>query len=81
MKINVPEELMCIVRDVQDRIEYIFATEEIWDILLYTKRKCEINGEGMAYIPILFENELRDYVVRKAITRAGGRNRCMKSAT
>lgn len=60
-------ELAEIVAEVQEKTEYIFCPVEIADILAYTHRKCEINGKGEDYIPILFENELRDYLMREAI--------------
>ena len=53
-------ELAEIVAKVQEQTGYIFCPVETADILAYTHRKCEINGKGEDYVPILFENELRD---------------------
>lgn len=59
--------LFKIVEDTQESIGYQFSMEEIIEILSHTIRKCELNGKGEEYIPILFENELRDYVMVNAI--------------
>lgn len=40
-------------------------------VLDYSVRKCEVNGKGTDYLPILFENELRDYYMRLAINLKG----------
>ena len=46
----------------------------ISEILFYTTRKCAIAGKGADYIPILFENEMDDYLMRQEINRKGARN-------
>ena len=80
MKIERADVLFDIVEDVQGRIGYIFSAQEVRKVLAYTKRKCEINGKGDSYVPILFENELRDYVMRAEINRLGEMNRCARFA-
>lgn len=74
-------ELYEIVDKVQRGCGYEFSEKELLDIHAYTVRKCEVNGKGDDYVPILFENELTDYLMRKAINIAGGANRCAKCAT
>lgn len=81
MKIERADELFDIVEDVQGRIGYIFSAQEVRKVLAYTKHKCEINGKGDSYVPILFENELRDHVMRLTINTMGEINRCAKYAT
>lgn len=73
-------EMMKIVREVENKTNYGFDAEEISDVLAYTKRKCEINGKGETYVPILFENELRDYVSRLIVNHLGYLNRLKKEA-
>ncbi len=60
-------ELDEIVVDVQNDTGYIFSFFEIVDILNFTIRKCQINGKGKWYVPVLFENELYDYLMREDI--------------
>lgn len=67
-------ELAEIVAKVQEQTGYIFCPVETADILAYTHRKCEINGKGEDYVPILFENELTDYLMRGAINFLGMQN-------
>ena len=74
------EELVDILVDVQRRLRYTFDLVDVFDILRYTIRKCEVNGKGEDYVPILFENELRDFVMRKQINMRGRMNLCARSA-
>lgn len=74
------EELTDILFDVQKRFRYTFDLMDVYDILKHTIRKCELNGKGEDYIPILFENELRDFLMRDAINLRGAMNRCAPSA-
>lgn len=73
-------ELKQIVEEVEEKVHYHFCPQEVLDVLFYTVRKCQINGKGPDYIPILFENELRDYVMRLAINIAGHQNYLKKKA-
>ncbi len=68
------EQIMQIVKEVQQKVQYIFTVNEVEDILSHTRRKCEVNGKGEPYVPILFENELRDYVARERINLFGYMN-------
>ena len=75
MKVEVKtmsfEQIMQIVKEVQQKVQYVFTADEVQEFLAYTRRKCEVNGKGEPYVPILFENELRDYVARKRINLMG----------
>lgn len=64
-----------IVKQVEDKTGYIFDESEVREVFAYTLRKCEINGKGADYVPILFENELRDYLMRAYINLKGEENR------
>lgn len=64
-----------IVSEVEEKTGYIFDEAEVRDVFAYTVRKCEINRKGPDYIPILFENELRDYLMRAYINMRGKQNR------
>lgn len=67
------EKLVDIVFDAQTRLRYKFDLMDVFNILRYTIRKCEANGKGDDYIPLLFENELRDHVMREQINEMGRR--------
>lgn len=64
-----------IVKQVEDKTGYIFDESEVREVFAYTLRKCEINGKSYDYVPILFENELRDYLMRAYINLRGEQNR------
>lgn len=66
------EEMTDIVYDVQARVGYRFDLMEVFEIARYTVRKAELAGKDESYVPILFENELRDFVMRKCINVMGG---------
>lgn len=67
-------EIREIVEKSEKELHYHFDDGEIADVLRYTLRKCEINGKGDDYVPILFETELHDYVMRSAINAVGYMN-------
>lgn len=75
------EKLYGIVQKVQSEYHCEFSFDEIAKIYAHTVRKCEINGKGSDYIPILFENELTDHLARTEINRMGAMNRCARFAT
>lgn len=41
-------------------------------VLGYAAKKCIANGKGTDYLALLYENELRDYFTRMAITVCSG---------
>ena len=47
---------------------------EIADVLKYSIRKCEVIRKGPEYLPVLFENEIEDYQMRKRINEDGRMN-------
>ena len=51
-----------------------FDIEELYKIIKHTIRKCDLNGKDETYLPILFENELRDYQMRSQINAIGRMN-------
>lgn len=74
-------EIQSIVSGVEKKLGWAFDPNEVDSILAYTKRKADLNGKGPDYVPILFENELRDFVMREVINYIGRENRCALSAT
>ena len=65
------EDIGRAVSRVENETDYQYDDEEIGKVYEHTLRKCEINGKGNEYIPILFENELKDYIIAKAINLKG----------
>jgi len=43
-------------------------------VLAYAKRKCEVNRKPDDYLPLLYEDELRDYFMRLNINLRGEQN-------
>lgn len=68
--------ILLAIGRVQIRTGYIFGLEELNEVMSHTIRKCDLNGKGDEYIPILFENELSDYLMRLSINAKGEMNRC-----
>ncbi len=68
--INV-EEIATIIDCVSDECRYVFSPEELESVIWLTDRKCQMNGKGDSYFPILLEYELRDFLIRKAINIGG----------
>lgn len=60
-----------ILFQVQREAGHTFTVDEAWEVMTHTVRKARINGKGDDYIPILFENELRDFLMRKYINILG----------
>lgn len=75
------EEVQKIVLGVEENLGWEFTEKEVEDVLKYTIRKAELNHKDDSYIPILFENELRDAVMREVINYMGRGNLCARSAT
>ncbi len=55
------------VRKRMEQKEYILTEAEYETLLQYTARKCRLNGKGEAYIPVLLEDEIKDYYFRNTI--------------
>lgn len=73
------DALADIVFDVQLRERYQFELDDIAEIIQHTVRKADLNHKDESYVPILFENELRDHVMRERINEMGRRNLCARS--
>lgn len=65
------EDLVSILDKEQCKSGYSFDGEEALKILSHTVRKCGLTGNEADYIPILFENELHDYIMRLAVNHIG----------
>ena len=70
-----------ILFQVQRETGYIFTVDEAWEVMTHTVRKARMNGKGDDYIPVLLENELRDFLTRKQINLLGRLNECARSVT
>ena len=62
------------------------SDEEVEEIILYSRRKMEVNGiTDSEYLPLLFEDEIKNYAFRNAINaitelrRIGGIELCVQS--
>lgn len=75
------DEIQSIVSGVEEKLGWVFDPEDIENVLEHTIRKAALNHKGEDYIPILFENELRDSVMREVINYMGRKNRCAANAT
>ena len=69
-KLN-PEELGDIIVDVQNETGFWFDVDDMVAIMQHTVRKADLNGKDEEYVPLLFRNELEDYVMRERINAIG----------
>lgn len=81
MNRGIAEAMVDVLYQVQREVRYTFSFDEVYGTAVQTKRKVDLNGKGDDYVPILFENELRDLVMRNRINLLGRLNECAKSAT
>ena len=79
MGVNI-ERLADIAVAAQRRSGGDLDLMDVYNVLRYTIRKAKLNGKGEDYVPILFENELRDFLMRKEINRIGRKNQCVTCA-
>lgn len=78
--LRLTEQIVKIVLSIEQKTRYHFTKEELENVYSYTLHKCKIIKEDESYIPILFENELRDYLTRKYVTQQGHKNYLRKKA-
>ena len=74
------DEIRRIVVGVEAKMGWTFRHKDVCEILQYTEQKARQNGKGQGYVPILFENELRDFVTRSVINAQGMLNECARFA-
>lgn len=77
-KLNT-EELGNIIVDVQNETGFWFDVDDMVAIMQRTVRKADLNGKDEEYVPLLFRNELEDYVMRERINAIERRNLCATS--
>ena len=68
---KLQEELIDSVFIAERRTGRKLDVGTVYDVLRYSLRKLEAIGKGMDYLPLLFENELRDFVMREEINCIG----------
>ena len=54
----------------EEKLGFEIDDETAAAVLAYSARKCIANGKGTDYLPLLYENELRDHYTRMAINTA-----------
>lgn len=77
-KINIEKMVDAVFRAQRDT-GYKFDLADAYEIARYSARKADLNGKDENYVPILFENELRDHVMRERINEMGRKNLCARS--
>lgn len=60
-----------IVEKVEKKTNFTFAEEDVYKIIAHVFRKCQLNRKDDSYVPILFENELYDFIMRLRINEKG----------
>lgn len=71
MERTMAEVLAEILRQAQMETGHTFSLDEVCDVATQVRRKVDLNGKDDDYIPILFENELKDLVMRNRINLLG----------
>ena len=59
------EKAETVRKEAEDK-GFVLSGAEYEALLQYTARKCEINGKGEDYLPLLLEDEIKDYFFRIA---------------
>lgn len=72
LKLN--EKLKAVVLSAEKQTGIRFSNSVIYEVLRYSLYKLEYIRKEMSYLPVLFENELRDYAAREEINKKGGAN-------
>ncbi len=65
---------------VEAKLGVKIPAETANEVLEYTMRKLRVIGRPESYLPVLYENELRDYFMRTAINLKGEKRSCARSA-
>ncbi len=76
MDSKMAEAMVDILYQVQREVGHTFSFDEVYATVVQTRRKVDLNGKGDDYIPVLLENELRDFLMRKQINLLGRLNEC-----
>ena len=71
------EELVEVLLESQNELQYIFGALDIFNIMVHTIRKCELNGKDKEYVPILFKDELKSFVIEKKINEIWRKKKCV----
>lgn len=66
-----------IIDRVQNDEKYVFSFSEVVLCAVITRRKLYLNQQDDGYMNILFENELRDCVMRHRINHAWRNSECI----
>lgn len=67
-------ELVDAVRTAELRTGSKFDIGVVYEVLKYSIGKLSCIGKGMDYLPLRFDNELRDHAMREAVNRKGAEN-------
>ena len=68
---KITDSMRRIVGAVEEKTGFFFMEEEVGSIYEHTARKLALNRIGDDYFPVLFENELEDYLMRRRINAMG----------
>lgn len=68
------EKLKAVVLSAEKQTGIRFSNSVIYEVLRYSLYKLEYIRKEMSYLPVLFENELRDYAAREEINKKRGTN-------
>ena len=71
---KLQEELVDAVRTAELRTGRKFDLAVVFEVLRYSIGKLSYIGKDMDYLPLLFENELRDHAMREEINKRGAEN-------
>jgi len=77
---KIAEAMVDTLYQVQRELGHTFSFDEEYATAVQTRRKADLNGKDDDYIPVLFENELKDLVMRNRINILGRLNECAKFA-
>ena len=68
---KIAEAMVDTLYQVQRELWHTFSFDEVYATAVQTRRKTDLNGKDDDYILVLFDNELKDLVMRNRINLLG----------
>ena len=71
---NWPENVVYEIWRMIRRFSIIMDFQTVAEVLGYTVQKCAAIHRDANYLPVLFENEINDHILRQQVNAKGGAN-------
>ncbi len=75
-KMIISRKIIRIIHDTEIMYNIEINEDAAIDVLKISRRKCEMNGKGISYLPTMFADDLKQSVVMKAINTYSAKFNC-----